>query len=147
MSVYSFTYTLHHVLLLKLFCTFHFDRPRTVHNFLFLASASSPAGERAGIRYDFYKCAVGVHSFEVQSILSDLTKSGLIQLERLSPTREGREFYYQVASLLRYERFPEHCMRLALRYQDNLWRVNHEVFFHPLFRKVKAGRKIILPAV
>ncbi|MDW7652468.1 MAG: hypothetical protein SCK29_04530 [Bacillota bacterium] len=145
MTVYSFTYTLHHVLMLKLLSTFKFDRPRTVHNFLFLATASSPPGERPGIRYDFYKGSAGVHSFEVQSILADLQKNDMLVPDRLSLTREGREFYYQVASLLRYERFPDYCMKLALRYQDSLWRVNHEVLFHPLFRKEKTGRKIALP--
>jgi hypothetical protein len=145
MTVYSFSYTLHHVLLLKLMCTFTFDRPRTVHNFLFLASASSPADQRSGIRYDFYKGTAGVHSFEVQSILDDLKKNKMVVPGRLSLTGEGREFYYQVASLLRYERFPEHCMKVALRYQENIWRVNHEILFHPLFRKEKTGRKIALP--
>lgn len=145
MNVYSFTYTLHHVLLLKLLATFNFDRTRTIHNFLFLATASSSPDERPGIRYDFYKGTTGVHSFEVQGIFTDLKKSDMLVPEQLALTGEGREFYYQVASLLRYERFPDHCMRLALRYQDNLWRVNHEVLFHPLFRKGKTGRKIILP--
>jgi len=145
LNVYSFTYTLHHVLMLKMLATFNFDRPRTLHNFLFLATASTPAGERPGIRYDFYKGTSGVHSFEVQGILNDLRKNEMILPDRLCLTRESREFYYQVASLLRYERFPDHCMRLALRYNDSLWRVNHEVLFHPLFRKVKTGRKIILP--
>jgi hypothetical protein len=145
MTVYSFTYTLHHVLLLKLLSTFNFDQPRTVHNFLFLATASSSVAERPGIRYDFYKGTAAVHSFEVQSILSDLKKNEMLAADRLAVTREGREFYYQVASLLRYERFPDHCMKVALRYQNNLWRVNHEVIFHPLFRKGKTGRKIVLP--
>ncbi len=147
MSVYSFTYTLHHVLLLKLLCTFNFDRPRTIHNFLFLATVSCPPAERSCIRYDFYRGVAGVHSFEVQSIISDLQKNDLLQKDRFALSKEGREFYYQVASLLRYERFPEHCMRLALRYQENLWRVNHEVLFNPLFRKTKTGRKIVLPVV
>jgi hypothetical protein len=145
MTVFSFTYTLHHVLLMKLMITFAFDRPRTVHNFLFLAAASSPPEQRPGIRYDFYKGTAGVHSFEVQSILDDLAKNKMILPQRLALTQEGREFYYQVASLLRYERFPEHCMKVALRYQDNLWRVNHEILFHPLFRKEKTGRKIAMP--
>lgn len=145
MTVYSFTYTLHHVLLLKLLSTFPFDLPRTVHNFLFLATVSSSLAERPGIRYDFYKGTAGVHSFEVQSILDDLRKNSMLVPDRMALTREGREFYYQVASLLRYERFPEHCMKVALRYQNNLWRVNHEVLFHPLFRKGKTGRKIVLP--
>ncbi len=147
MKVYSFTYTLHHVMLLKLLSAFEFRCARTVHNFLFLATVSCQPGERSALRYDFYKSSGGVHSFEVQAILSDLAKNGLLSPGDLALNREGREFYYQVASLLRYERFPEHCLRLALRYQDNLWRVNHEVLFHPLFRKVKAGRKIALPAV
>ncbi|MBS4021205.1 MAG: hypothetical protein KGZ79_02110 [Dethiobacter sp.] len=147
MSVYSFTYTLHHVLLLKLLSAFNFDRQRTMHNFLFLATASSQPSERSCIRYDFYKGTTGVHSFEVQSIISDLDKNDLLQSERFALSREGREFYYQVASLLRYERFPEHCMRVALRYQDNLWRINHEVLFNPLFRKAKTGRKIVLPVI
>ncbi|MCW3491408.1 hypothetical protein [Dethiobacter alkaliphilus] len=145
MTVYSFTYTLHHVLVLKLFATFTFDRPRTLHNFLFLATAASSPVERPGIRYDFYKGSSGVYSFEVQSIVADLRKNKMILPDRLSLTREGRDFYYQVASLLRYEKFPDHCMKLALRYDDNLWRVNHEVMFHPLFRKGKTGRKFVLP--
>lgn len=145
MSVYSFTYTLHHVLLLKLLATFNFERPRTIHNFMFLATASSPLADRPGIRYDFYKGAGGAHSFELQGVLDDLKKNEMLQPGLLALTREGREFYYQVASLLRYERFPDHCLKLALRYQDAFWRVNHEVLFHPLFKKVKTGRKIILP--
>jgi hypothetical protein len=147
MKAYSFTYTLHHVLLLKLLSSFEFRSSRTVHNFLFLATVSCLPGERSLLRYDFYKGLAGVHSFEVQGILSDLAKNGLLAPERLTLNSAGREFYYQVSSLLRYERFPEHCLRLALRYQDNLWRVNHEVLFHPLYRKVKAGRKIAVPAI
>lgn len=145
MVVYTFNYTLHHVLLLQLLATFNFDRSRTIHNFLFLATASSNTNERAAVHYDFYKGSAGVHSFEIQNILSDLYKSKLIFPEHFSLSRDGREFYYRIASLLRYERFPDHCMRLALCYKDNLWRVNHEVLFHPLFRKVKTGRKIALP--
>ena len=145
MSVYSFTYTLHHVLLLKLLATFPFDRARTIHNFLFLAAANCPAASRSGIRYEFYKSASGVHSFEVQSFINDLRKGDMLQGDTLNLSKEGRDFYYQVASLLRYERFPEHCVRMALNYQDSLWRVNHEVVFHPLFRKSKTGRKIQLP--
>ncbi len=147
MNVYSFTYTLHHVLVLKLLATFNFDRLRTIHNFLFLAAASSNAGERLGIRCDFYKGVTGVHSFEVQGVITDLEKNDLLVPERPVLTGEGREFYYQIASLLRNERFSDHCMRLALRYQDNLWRVNHEVLFHPLFRKEKTGRKITFPLI
>ncbi len=147
MSVYSFTYTLHHVLILKLLSAFNFERSRTMHNFLFLATVSSPPSERSCIRYDFYKGTTGVHSFELQSMLADLQKNDLLLSDRLSLTKEGREFYYQVASLLRYERFPEHCMRVALRYQDSLWRINHEILFNPLFRKAKTGRKITLPLV
>jgi hypothetical protein len=147
MTVYSFTYTLQHILFLKLLSAFSFDRPKTMHNFLFLATASSPANERSNIRYDFFKGNCGVHSFEVQSILSDLDKNGLILPDQFMPSGEGREMYYQVSSLLRYERFPDHCMRVALKYRDNLWRINHEILFHPVFRKTKRGRKIILPQV
>lgn len=144
MSVYSFTYTLHHILLLKLLASFPFDRTRTIHNFLFLAAASTPAAQRVGIRYEFYKGSSGVHSFEIQSFLDDLKKGDMLQDNTLTLSKEGRDFYYQVASLLRFERFPDHCIKLALNYQDSLWRVNHEVIFHPLFRKCKAGRKIQL---
>ncbi|MBS3898815.1 MAG: hypothetical protein KGZ41_06050 [Dethiobacter sp.] len=147
MLVSSFSYTLQHILLLKLLSTFTFSRPRTVHNFFFLATLSCPAAERAGHRYDFYKGASAVYSFELQNILTDLNKGGMICPQRMVLTREGREYYYQLASLLRYEQFPAHCMKLALRYQDNLWRVNHEVLFHPLFRKGKSGRKIIMPLI
>lgn len=147
MSVYSFTYTLHHVLLLKLIANFPFDRSRTVHNFLFLAAASSPAAERAGIRYDFYRGTTGVYSFEIQGFLTDLKRGDLLQKDLLTLTKEGRDFYYQVASLLRYERFPEYCMKMAAQYQNSFWRINHEVVFHPMFRKSKLGRKITLPAV
>lgn len=146
MAIYSFTYTLHHVLILKLLTSFDFDRPRTLHNFLFLVTAGIPASERACIRYDFYKGTSGAHSFEVQSILTDLQKNKLLLPGRFMPSGEGKEFYYQLASLLRYERFPEHCVQMAMKYRDNLWRVNHEVLFHPVFRKTKTGRKIILPA-
>jgi len=147
MTVSSFTYTLQHILLLKLLSTFTFGRPRTVHNFFFLAALSCPAAERLGHRYEFYKGASAVYSFELQSILADLKKGEMICPQRMMLTREGREFYYQLAALLRYEQFPAHCMKLALRYQDSLWRVNHEVLFHPLFRKGKIGRKITMPLI
>ncbi|HZK25151.1 MAG TPA: hypothetical protein VFC74_07160 [Oscillospiraceae bacterium] len=147
MKVYSFTYTLHHILLLKLIANFPFDRSRTLHNFLFLAAANTPAAERAGIRYDFYRGTVSVYSFDIQGLLTDLKKGDLLEKDTLTLTKEGLDFYYQVAPLLRYERFPENCMKMALQYQNSLWRINHEIIFHPLFRKYKLGRKIILPAV
>lgn len=145
METNNFTCNPHHVLLLKLISSLPFDHPRTLHNFLFLAVAGSPAVQRLGLNYEFYKGTAGVHSFEVQSLLSDLKKHNLICPDRLMLTRAGREFYCRISSLLRYERFPEHCVKVARQYQDNLWRVNHEVHFHPLFRKVKTGRKIALP--
>jgi hypothetical protein len=135
----------HHVLLLKLLVAFPFDRVRTLHNFLFLAMANCPAAHRSGIRYEFYKGATGAHSFEIQSFLDDLIKSGLVCANALALTKVGREFYSQVATLLYFERFPAYCLQLAGNYRDSLWRVNHEVFFHPLFRKSKTGRKIMLP--
>ncbi|HHX74275.1 MAG TPA: hypothetical protein GX699_05155 [Firmicutes bacterium] len=145
MNGYAFTYTLHHVLLLKLLAALPFDRVRTLHNFFFLALANCPAAQCSGIRYEFYKGATGVHSFEIQSFVDDLKKSGLVCEEALALTKAGREFYCQVASLLHYERFPAYCLQLAGNYRDSLWRVNHEVIFHPLFRKSKTGRKILLP--
>lgn len=145
MSIYTFTYTLHHILLLKLIATFSFERTRTLHNFLFLAVANSPPTQRMGINYQFYKVTMGVHSFEIEAFLNDLKKGELLKKESLSLTKEGHDFYYQVASLLRYESFPQYCLKMALQYQNNLWRVNHEIVFHPLFRKHKRGRKIILP--
>ncbi|NLM45698.1 MAG: hypothetical protein GX200_02710 [Firmicutes bacterium] len=145
MNGYTFTYTLHHVLLLKLLAAFPFDRPRTLHNFLFLALANCPAAQRSGICYEFYKGVTGVHSFEIQGFLDDLVKSGLVCKNVPALTKAGREFYSQVASLLHFERFPAYCLQLAGNYRDSLWRVNHEVFFHPLFRKGKTGRKILLP--
>ncbi|NLZ38306.1 MAG: hypothetical protein GX893_01685 [Firmicutes bacterium] len=145
MSIYPFTYTLHHILLLKLLAAFPFERARTLHNFLFLAVANSPPAQRVGIRYQFYKGTTGVHSFEIESFLNDLKKGEFLNKEDLRLTKEGHDFYSQVASLLRYESFSQYCLQLALKYQNNLWQVNHEVMFHPLFRKSKTGRKIILP--
>lgn len=147
MSVYSFTYTLHHILLIKLIATFPFDRVRTLHNFLFLAIVSSSPFQRPGIHYTFYKSNTGVHSFDIQGYLNDLRRGGLLEEKTLELTPKGTDFYRQVAELLRYERFPEHCMKLGLKYKDNLWRVNHEVIFHPLLRKSKTGRKIQLPGL
>ncbi len=137
----TFTYTLYHVFLLKLLLSYPFDDARTIHNLLFLAKVNA-GSLRPRLIYDFYKSRQGAYSFEVDSHMKDLIKSNLVEKDRLSPSREGRDFYYQVASLLRYELFPDHCSRVASQYQDQLWRVNHEVFFHPLFRKARPGRKI-----
>ena len=63
MSLYSFTYTLHHVLLLK-FTNFPFDRARTAQ--FSLAAANTPAAERIGINYEFYRGAASVYSFPIQ---------------------------------------------------------------------------------
>ncbi len=137
----TFTYTLYHVFLLKLLISFSFADKRTLHNFLFLAKVTSGT-VKPRLAYDFYKSRLGAYSFEVDSHLQDLSKSNLITEDTLVPSKEGREFYYQVASLLRYEFFPDHCTRVASGYEDKMWRVNHEVFFQPYFRKARLGRKI-----
>lgn len=141
----TLTYSLQHILLLKLLALFPFDKRRTIHNFLFLALAKVPANYRVGVSYDFYKGALGVHSFQIQGYLNDLWKGELLLPGSLSLSRGGLDLYYRTAPLLRYEYFPEHCVKTALQYKNNLWRVNHEVIFHPLYRNCKRGRKIVLP--
>ncbi len=141
MKVKTYTYTLHHVFILKMLLTYTFDEPRTLHNFLFLAKACA-GSLRSRFLYGFHKSRLGPYSFEIDGHLRDLRKNKLLEEEMLLPTKEGREFYYQVASLLKYELFPEHCYKMATHYQGQLWRVNHEVLFHPLFRKARQGRKI-----
>lgn len=140
-TAYTFTYTLYHVFLLKLLLSFPFENKKTLHNFLFLAKVNA-GSLRPRLIYDFYKSRQGAYSFEVDGHMKDLAHSNLMEKDALTLSKEGREFYYQVASLLRYELFPDHCTRIASQYQNQMWRVNHEVFFHPLYRKARPGRKI-----
>ncbi len=142
MSLYTYTYNLYHIFLLGLLLTHSFQDERTLHNFLFLAKAGAGSLKTRFI-YDFYKCRQGVYSFEADSHLRDLRKSDFLD-HSLAPLKGGQEFYGQVATLLKYELFPDYCMRMINRYEGQLWRINHEVFFHHSYRKTRLGRKIEL---
>jgi len=136
-------YTLNHILILRLIMIYPFEKIKTLHNFLYLAASRSSDCPRPFI---FIKLKSGAYSFEIQKVLGEFKRSEFL-VENLKLNDQGREIYYSFAYVLKYHRFPQNCLKMAEKYGDNLWRVDHEILFDQKFREKKVGDKIIFQPI
>lgn len=136
-------YTLNHILLLRLMMVFPFEKLKTLHNFLFLAAVRSCDCPRP---FTFIKLKNGTYSFEIQKVLAEFKRSDYMG-DHLKLNDKGREIYYSFAHVLKYHKFPQHCLNMVQDYGQNVWRVDHEILFEQKFQEKRVGDKIIFQPV
>ncbi|PKM78963.1 MAG: hypothetical protein CVU88_08250 [Firmicutes bacterium HGW-Firmicutes-13] len=135
------SYTLNHVLVLRLLMVGSFKKVKTLHNFLYLAASKNKIRDFPKPLI-FIKLKSGVFNLDAQIILEELKKADYIE-DTLSLNDYGRQLYYSYAPLLKYHKFPQSCLDMLRDYGCNLWQVNHEILFDPQFKKKRVGDKII----
>lgn len=145
MSFQGFSYTLPQILMLKLLSSFAFPRSRTIHNLIFLSTVGSLSENRPALFNRFFKSRRGVYSYEVDRVLRDLKARGYVK-DDTALTEQGRELHNRIGFLLRNDYFTDRCLALARGYRGNLWRIDHEILFHPVYRRARPGRKVELKA-
>ena len=137
-----FNYTAQHILVMRLITQFEIDSPKTVHNFLFLASAESLDYLEIGF-YDFVRSKQSAFSPSVQSILEELTMGRFLSTNPLRLTSQGLETYYALSGALRpFEQYINRCLEIFFRYKSDLKEVDSAILSHLRFRRVKQGKKL-----
>ena len=139
----SVSYTLNHILLLKLLMDYPFRKTKTLHNFLYIAAAKSKVKDYPAA-YVFIKLKSGAFNYQAQKIMQDFKRAGFLsEMGNLTLSKQGKEIYYSFAPVLKYHKFPQTCLNFASDYGENLWQVNHEILFNGSFKEKKVGEKII----
>lgn len=139
------SYTVQHILVLRLLMTYNFESVRTLHNLLFLVSAEKMEYQELGF-YDFVRTSSGAYSRSVQRIVEDLRKEGLIEEERLRLTEKGRRIHSTLgASLKPFSSFWNLCVDVVERYGGNPEELNRRVFYNLTFRRAKIGEMVFFP--
>lgn len=139
----SLSYTLNHILLLRLLMAFPFKKVKTLHNFLYIAAAKSKVKDYPAA-YVFIKLKNGAFNYQAHKIIEDFKRADFFsETDNLFLNKQGKEIYYSFAPVLKYHKFPQVCLNLANNYGNNLWQVNHEIYFNPSFKEKKVGEKII----
>jgi len=139
------SYTVQHVLILRLLMCYSFKSARSLHNLLFLVSAEKMDRQQLGF-YDFIRTRTGAHSRVIQRILEDLKKERLYERPGLRITDKGRTIYANLgASLKPFSSFWNLCIEIVDRYGGNPENLNKAVFYHLAFRRARIGERILLP--
>lgn len=139
------SYTVQHILILRLLMCYNFESVRTLHNLLFLVSAEKMEQQDLGF-YDFVRTGTGAYSRSIQRIIDDLRKEKLIEEEGLRLTEKGRRIYSTLgASLKPFSSFWSLCVDIVERYGGNPEELNRRVFYNLTFRRVKVGDRVFFP--
>ncbi len=139
------SYTVQHVLILRLLMCYNFESVRALHNLLFLVSAEKIEQQDLGF-YDFVRTGTGAYSRSVQRIIEDLRKEKLIAEEGLRITDKGRRIYASLgASLKPFDSFWNLCVDVVERHGGNPEELNRRVFYNLAFRRVKVGERVFFP--
>lgn len=139
------SYTVQHILILRLLMCYNFESVRTLHNLLFLVSAEKREQQDLGF-YDFVRTGTGAYSRSIQRIIDDLRKEKLIEEEGLRLTEKGRRIYSTLgASLKPFSSFWSLCVDIVERYGGNPEELNRRVFYNLTFRRVKVGDRVFFP--
>ncbi len=139
------SYTVQHVLILRLLMCYNFESVRTLHNLLFLVSAEKIEQQDLGF-YDFVRTGTGAYSRSVQRIIDDLRKEKLIAEEGLRLTEKGRRIYATLGAALRpFYSFWNLCVDVVERHGGNPEELNRRVFYNLTFRRAKVGERVFFP--
>jgi hypothetical protein len=141
------SYTVQHVLVLRLLMCYSFQSVYTLHNLLFLVSAEKTDRQQLGF-YDFMRTKTGAYSRVLRRIIEELKKEKLLEVSDggVQITNKGRTIYENLGSSLGpFSSFWNLCVDVVTRYGDDPENLNKAVFNHLVFRRVKLSEYIFLP--
>lgn len=141
------SYTVQHVLALRLIMNYSFQSVYTLHNLLFLVSAEKTERQQLGF-YDFVRTRTGAYSRVLQRITEELKKEKLIEVSDrgVQITPKGKTTGENLGSSLSpFSAFWNLCVDLVARYGDDPENLNRAVFNHLVFRRAKLSEYIFLP--
>lgn len=139
------SFTVQHVLVLRLINNYVFETSRSLHNLLFLVSAEKTDRQQMCF-YDFVRTGNGAYSYGINRMLEDLRREKLIVGEGLHITAKGRDIYGNLASALSpFAPFCDLCEDMVERYGGNPEDLNQVVFRNIPFRRAKVGDRIFYP--
>lgn len=136
------SFSVQHVLLMRLLIQFEIRNPGALHNLLFLAEAESLKRHDLGF-YDFARTKTGVFSRSVHIILEEMIRNKYLERKSFKLTEHGRETYYLLATALRpFEEYADRCFTVMRRYKEDAAGMNRALKTNVLYRKAKVGEKI-----
>lgn len=141
------SYTVQHVLVLRLLMSYSFQSVYPLHNLLFLVSAEKTERQQLGF-YDFVRTKTGAYSRVLRRILEELKKEKLIEVtdKSIQITPKGKTIGENLnSSLGPFSSFWNLCMDVVARYGNNPENLNRAVFNHLVFRRAKLSEYIFLP--
>ncbi|MGD0153595.1 MAG: hypothetical protein ABSC17_07525 [Thermacetogeniaceae bacterium] len=141
------SYTVQHVLVLRLLTCYSFQSVYTLHNLLFLVSAEKTDRQQLGF-YDFVRTKTGAYSKVLRQVIEELKKEKLIDISEKSIqiTLKGRTTGENLGSSLSpFSAFWNLCVDVVARYGDDPENLNRAVFNHLVFRRAKLSEYIFLP--
>lgn len=141
------SYTVQHVLVLRLLTSYSFQSVYPLHNLLFLVSAEKTERQQLGF-YDFVRTKTGAYSRVLRRILEELKKEKLVEVtdKGIQITPKGKTIGENLnSSLGPFSNFWNRCMDVVARYGDNPENLNQAVFNHLVFRRAKLSEYIFLP--
>ena len=141
------SYTVQHVLVLRLLMCYSFQSVYTMHNLLFLVSAGKTERQQLGFD-DFMRTKTGAYSRVLRRIIEELKKEKLVDVsdKGVQITPKGRTIYENLGSSLGpFSYFWNLCVDVIARYGNDPENLNRAVFSHLVFRRVKLSEYIFLP--
>jgi hypothetical protein len=141
------SYTVQHVLVLRLLMCYSIQSVYTMHNLLFLVSAEKTERQQLGF-YDFMRTKTGAYSRVLRRIIEELKKEKLVDVsdKGVQITPKGRTIYENLGSSLGpFSYFWNLCVDVVARYGNDPENLNRAVFNHLVFRRVKLSEYIFLP--
>lgn len=140
------TYSVQHILILRLLIQFPCSSYKHLQYILFLASAQNIKRHNLGF-YDFIRTQNGVFSESIFLILQDFIKHRLVLPKEHQVTNEGLDIYYALAGLLKFfDDYPDRCTQIWYQSEEKLTGLENLVYNNLTFRKAKPGRKIFKEA-
>lgn len=140
------SYTVQHVLVLRLLVCYPFQSMYTLHNLLFLVSAEKTERQQLGF-YDFVRTRTGAYSRVLRRITEELKREKLVETtdKGIQITPKGRLTYENLGSSLSpFSSFWNQCEDVVARYGDDPENLNRAVFNHLVFRRAKLSEYIFL---
>jgi hypothetical protein len=142
------SFTVQHVLVLRLIISYPFQSVYTLHNLLFLVSAEKTERQQLGF-YDFIRTKTGAYSRVLRRIVEELKREKLVEVTdkgAVQITPKGKAIYENLASSLGpFSSYWNLCADVVNRYGGNPEYLNKAVYNHLVFRRAKLSEYIFLP--
>ncbi len=136
------TYTVQHILVMRLITQYNFANPVFLHTLLYFASAGHLDKHEIGF-YDFVRTNRGVHSFQLQEILNELTSEQLVDKTTLKLTEKGHNIYYALARAIQpFEDYWLRCVNTAHRFNNDFTALQSTLKSNLSFRRTKSNQPI-----